>query len=275
MKVITLKKAVLLTIAVVGLGMAPTAQAAHAAEYLDPLQTEIATRLENLPDDTEADVRRALTKANASLNRNSRTLSADLGLLSQAGTALSTALAEDGTLNGLQNDALNNYAGEAQAQLNAVWDKVGTNDPPVQLANQLEQAQAALDRGLEGTNSVSVRAKAIAFALNKARVANILATRTFKAPVSLSDRNLTLTSRGGPTIVVNANGTYYVGDSEAPEETGTASYGRTTANTGILELSGGHTLFLRFANARGGTWSQETEEGTVRGKFTVEQLPLE
>jgi hypothetical protein len=272
MKVITLKKAVLLTIALVGLGLAPTAQAAHAAEYLDPLQTEIATRLENLPDDTEADVRRALTKANASLSRNSRTLSADLGLLSQAGTALSTALAEDGTLNGLQNDALNNYSNEAQAQLNAIRDRIGTNEPPVQLANQLEQIDAAMARANEGTNSTSVRAKALIFALNKIRVAGILTTRVFKAPVNLSDKVVTLTSRGGPAIVLNPNGTYFVGDSEAPDETGTVDYSRTTANTAVVTLSGGRTLFLRFANTRGGTWSQETEEGTVRGRFTVQAV---
>ncbi len=270
MKVITLKKPILLTIALVGLGLAPTARAAHAADFLDPLQTEISTRLDNLPDDTEASVRRALNKANATLNRNSKTLNADLGLLAQAGTALASGLPDDGTLNGLQNDALNAYSGEAQNQLNAVVERIGTNDPPTALSKQLQQAQAALDRGNEGTNSTSVRAKSIAFALNKIRVAGILATRLFKAPVTLTDKVVTFTSRQSSTIVLASNGTYIIGDADAPDETGTWDYGRTSASTGVVTLSGGHTLNLKFANGNGGTYTEATGDGTVHGKFSVQ-----
>ena len=275
MKVITLKKAVLLTVAVVGMGLAPAASAAHATEFLDPLQTEIATRLENLPDDTEADVRRALQKANASLNKNTRTLSADLGALSQAGTALASALADDATLNGLQNDALNAYSSEAQSQLDDVLALVGSTPAPKSLSNQLSQIQAALDRGNEGTNSTSVRAKAIAFALNKIRVANILATRTYKAPVSLADKVVTLTSRQSGAIVLDSNGTYVIGDPTTPDETGTWTYERLTVNTAVVTLSGGHTLNLKFAKPTNGTYSEETDDGTIRGKFIVEDVVVE
>jgi hypothetical protein len=275
MKVITLKKAILLTIAVVGMGLAPTADAAHATEFLDPLHMEITTRLENLPDETEPAVRRALQKANAALNRNTRTLSADLGALSQAGNALASALADDGTLNGLQNDALNAYSSEAQSQLNDLLALIGTSEAPRSLSNQLNQIQAALDRGNDGANSTAVRAKAISFALNKIRVGTILATRTFKAPVSLTDKVVTLTSRQSGAIVLDANGTYTIGDPTAPDETGTWTYDRLTSNAAVVTLSGGHTLNLKFAKPTNGTYSEETEGGTIRGKFIVEDVVVE
>lgn len=275
MKVMTLKKAIPLTIALLGLGLATTATAQHATEYLDPLQTAVATRLETLPDETEPAVRRALTKANAALSRNTRTVSADLGALSQAGTALQSALPDDGELNALQNDALNNFSADAQAQLNAVAESVGTNEPPRALAKQLDQAQAALDRANDGTNSTSVRAKSISFALNKIRVAASLANRTFKAPIGLAGKTVTLTSRQTGTIFLADNGTYTIGDPEAPDESGNWDYSRTSSKTATVNLSSGRTLNLKFAKPTGGSFTESTEGGTIRGKFVVEDVVVE
>src|SRR5215212_432214 len=97
MKVTSLKKTILLTIAAVGMGLAPAARAAHATAFLDPLATEITTRLET-PDALTSAEQRALTSASRTLNRNATTSSAELGLLASAATALDRTFTSDTAL---------------------------------------------------------------------------------------------------------------------------------------------------------------------------------
>src|SRR5882724_12008251 len=88
MKVTTLKKTVLLTIACVGLGLAPATRAEHATTFLDNLLGEVTNRLANADTNTSAADRRALTSAKSILNRNSKTPAADAGALASAATIL-------------------------------------------------------------------------------------------------------------------------------------------------------------------------------------------
>jgi hypothetical protein len=272
MKVTTLKKTVLLALVCAGTMLTSAVQAAHYTNFLDTLETEVATRIENITEETTAQERRALNAASKILSRNTRSLGADLGVLASASTALDSAFAEDETLNTLENDAVNNYAAAAQEQLNNVAARAGDTEMPRALSNLLSQAQAALDRAADTSNSIPVRARAVAFALNKIRAADNVAKRTFKAPLSLEGSTVTLNGRGGFGVTLDSNGTYTIpGD---PEETGTWSYERTGAKTGTITASpssgGTHTLNLTFANSTRGTFAGTTAaDESVRGTFTV------
>jgi len=279
MKVTTLKKSILLTIACIGTGLAPSALAAHATNFLDALQNEVTTRLNNVSDSTPAAEKRALTSASRTLSHNSGTLSSDLGELASSATALNNAFPGDATFGSLENDAVNNYSAEAQSELNAVADRAGTNAIPPALSNQLSQAQASLDRANDSSNSIPVRARAVSFALNKIRVADILATHLFKAPLSLDGTTLTLKGRESDhdafNVTLSSNHSYVIAaNGMEAEEDGTWDYARTSSNTGTLTLmptgGGAHTLDLKFANSTKGTFTGQNAGGeAVRGVFTI------
>jgi hypothetical protein len=270
MKVTKLTKTVLLAIALVGIGLAPTARAAHATNFLDVLQMDVTDRLANADTNTAAE-RRALTTAARTLNKNTKTLAADLGVLASAATTLHKGFSNDVVLTAEEELALSLYSNEAHAQLATVIALAGPNPFPKSISNQLNQAQAALDRGDASSNSVPVRAKAIAFALNKIRVASLQAHRLFKAPLSLGS-GATISTRSGD-IVLNGDGTYTIGDPSAPDETGTWTYERTSPNTALVTLSSGGTVIgtlnLKFANANGGTVTGEKGGENLRGRFSV------
>jgi hypothetical protein len=271
MKMTYLKYGILFALAV-GLALPPLAGAAHAAAFLDPLATDVATRLESPPPDLTPEQERALNSAAKTLSRNSKTLGTDLNLLAKAGTSLDAAFPEDSAFSTLENNALNNYIAEAQAQMNAINDRIGTNEAPISISNQLASAQEALDQANDSSNSVPVRARAVAFALNKIRVADTQSNRFFKAPASLDGRTVTLTGKGGFGVTLEPNGTYTIpGD---PEETGTWSYERTGPATGVITASpsggGAHTLNLTFSNSTRGKFNGVTaSDETVNGSFTV------
>jgi hypothetical protein len=277
MKSSTLKKTLILTIAYVGMGLAPIVRADHAASFLDPLATELATRLEDT--NTSAEDQRALNTASRTLSRNSSTLSADLGLLATAATGLGNAFPEDTTLAGLENDALNNYRAEALAQLDDINNRFGTNDVPPNLNNQIVSAQDALVRANDTSNSIPVRARAVAFALNKIRVANIQAGHLIKAPDSLDGTVITLKGRESDhdafNVTLNSDHTYTIAENgDEAEENGTWSYSRTSHTNGTLTLSptggGSHTLDLKFSNSSKGSFTGETSEGEgVKGRFSI------
>ena len=273
MKVTTLIKTVLLAIVIGGMGLAPAVYADHATNFLDALQADVTTRLAN-SDTNSAAEKRALAAADKILNRNSTTLSADLGLLAQAATALDREFSEDVTLSTEEEVAVMAYSTEAQVRLNAVGAIAGTNAFPKSISNQLTQAQASLDRANADTNSIPVRARAVAFALNKIRVADMQARRLFKAPLSLDD-TVTLNGRGGTgTVTLEGSHTYTIAG-EPTNELGTWSYARTSANTGTITLSpttGGdpRTIDLKFTNNTRGTFNGTTAAGDpFRGSFTI------
>lgn len=277
MKVTSMKNTILLTIAIVGMGLAPTARAAHATTFLDSLTAEITTRLET-PDIYTAAEQRALNSASKSLSKNTTTAGADLGVLASASTALGKAFTNDTTLDTLGNDALNSYITEAQADLNEVANEIGTNNAP-SINNQLASAQDALDRANDTSNSVPVRARAVAFALNKLRVANIQLGKLFKAPSSLDGSVIALRGRESDrdafNVTLNSDHTYTIAaNDEDVEETGNWTYERTDTSTGTLTLSptggGSHTLNLKFANNSKGTFTGEAASSEeVKGSFSV------
>jgi hypothetical protein len=272
MKVTTITNTIVLFIALLGIGMAPTTQAQHATNFLDALQADVEARLAAVDENTPAEERRALTSASRTLSRNSRTLSADLGLLANASTALSAGFPEDAVFDAEQEAALSAYAGEAQLQLDTTAALAGTNALPRNISNQLAQAQAAIDRGNDGSNSVPVRARSIAFALNKIRVATLQTLRVFKAPLSIDD-NINLNGRGGQSVTLESTGTYTIPGEEG-DETGTWSYERTTNKTGTVTLTPlvgePRTIQLTFKSSSRGTFRGTNAAGEpFNGSFTV------
>jgi hypothetical protein len=254
--------------------MAPAAQAAHATNFLDALQTDVEARLAAVDENTPANERRALTSASRTLNRNSRTLSADLGLLASSATALNVGFPGDATFEGEEEAALDAYAAEAQAQLDATAALAGTNQMPRNISNQLVQAQAALERGNDTSNSVPVRARSIAFALNKIRVAHLQATRFFRAPASL-DKTVTLNGRGGQVVTLESNHRYTI-PSDAGDENGSWSYERTSSRTAIITLDpdavgvDSRTINLKFNTSTRGAFRGTNAEGDpFNGTFTI------
>lgn len=267
MKVLSLTKIVLLAIATAGIGFTPAVRAAHATNFLDLLAEDIATRQEDT-NNTPAQ-NRALAAAARALDKNTRTLSADLGAFANAATTLNAAFPDDALLAVQEEAVLLAYSTEAQTQLAAVTDLTGTNGVPNSINNQLTQAQAALDRANDASNSVPTRAKSLAFALNKIRVATMQAHRKYKAPVSVeSAQTITLSSRNSQ-VLLDGDGTYTIGDPSAPDETGTWTYERTGPTTATITLSGGQTADLKFTSPTGGTFSGTDANGNVRGRFTV------
>jgi len=79
---ISLRGTVFIILAVAGFSLAPAARAAHATNFLDALQSEVTNRVAN--PGTNAAQQRALSSAARSLNRNTKTLAADLGALAVA-----------------------------------------------------------------------------------------------------------------------------------------------------------------------------------------------
>lgn len=274
MKVTTLIKTVLLAVSV-GIGGAQAVYAEHATNFLDTLQADVTARLANSDTNSGAE-KRALSSADKILGRNSKTLNSDLGQLAQVATALSRAFPEDGTFAAEEDAAVDAYSNEAQARLNAVVAIAGTNEFPKSIANQLTQAQASLDRANDASNSIPVRAKAVAFALNKIRVADLQAHRFFKAPADL-DATVTLKGRGNSGTVTLDPGHTYTIPGDPADEVGTWSYARTGINTGTITITptgGGaaRTVDLKFTNSTHGTFDGTTASGDpFRGSFTISE----
>jgi hypothetical protein len=193
--------------------------------------------------------------------------------LAQAATTLSRSFPEDPEIFTEEDAAVTAYSAEAQVRYNAVFDITGTNAVPRPIANQLNQAQAALDRANDTGNSIPVRARAVAFALNKIRVADLQARRFFKAPATL-ERTVNLNGRGGNNVTLNGNGTYTISGDPTNEE-GNWSYERTGANTATITLNpttgeDQHGVNLKFTSSNRGTFTGTTASGDpFRGTFTI------
>lgn len=276
MKQTTLSKLIVLTWACVGIGMAPASQAAHVSTFLDPLDAAITAKLED-PGITVQE-QRTLTKAQRTLGRTTKSLSSEASLLGTVSTLLRSVETNSAALVDAENQSLNSFFSEAQAQYFALQARatIGSDPPPAPIANQLDQALNALDRGSATSNSVPVRAKALALALNKIRVGNMLANRLIKAPPSLSGESLVLTGResdrNAVTINLNSDGTYVVpAHGGEPEETGTWGYVRTSANTGTVTLSTASAMLdLKFITANTGTFSGTVGGETAKGRFRIQ-----
>jgi hypothetical protein len=267
MKVTTLTNIVLLAIASAGIGLAPSARADHATNFLDTLQADLATRQDDT-NNTPAQ-NHALSAASKALNRNTKTLSADLSAFASAANTLNAAFTDDALLTLEEEQVLLAYSTEAQAQIDALSLLADTNGFPKSIANQLSQAQDAVARGNDSSNSVPTRAKALAFAFNKIRVATQQILHKYKAPLAIGNgQTITLSGRSFQ-VTLNGDGSYTIGDPSSPDESGTWTYDRTGPNSATVELSGGESADLKFTSPSGGTFSGSTGTDNVRGKFTV------
>jgi streptogramin lyase len=106
-------------------------------------------------------------------------------------------------------------------------------------------------------------------AIAKLTAASKLFLRTVKAPAAIgSGQAITLERRGATYAVLAANGSYTAGD-----ETGTWSYTRTGAKTGVVTLTPAgegatpRDVAMVFKNATFGAFN----DGGVKGIFAIEE----
>jgi hypothetical protein len=277
----------------------PTARAAHATNFLDQLQTEVMNRLANT-NLSDAD-RRALTSADKSLSRNTKTLATDLTALSTAAKALEKQFPSNVTFAGLGGNAVDAYSDEAHAQLDDAELRIGTNSIPRGWSNQLAQVRTALTNADANTNGVAAQAKALAqvFARMQGLVAKIVKRFPtapivpFEAPAELATgRNLTLSENA----IVNDQTIFYFHTTDGggvvrflhytshnPEELGTWTYERLTSTTaalhchvdytqaGAMPPGYNHDMSLTFTSASGGTFTGMNCLGqNIAGTFVLE-----
>src|SRR5436190_3348442 len=112
-----------ITLISIATGYVPLARAAHATNFLNNLHAAVTNRLADT--NLSSAQLRALRTAGNTLNRNSKTLGADLGLLGSAAATLDGRFSNDVTLAALQNDALSAYFAEAHALRAAITNALG------------------------------------------------------------------------------------------------------------------------------------------------------
>lgn len=278
MKEKTLKTVAVLSIAVVTLGLGSNVRAGHATNFLDSIQVEVNAWLEAYADEATPEQRRAVARAAAALNRNSATLQGDLNLLAQASASLEAEFSGDPVIAELIDSVVDRYVDEARAQRDALVEFVHNPAISQSFSNQLFQIDLAIERGSSETNSAPERARAISFALTKARAAGNLARRIIKAPLSLQGQVVTFAGREGDrdrvTISLESNGTFSIPEhGDEPAESGTWFYERTSSHTATLtlvSLNGTGTLDLNFNSSSRGTFRGEaTDSEEVAGQFRV------
>src|ERR1043165_3630316 len=86
-------------------GLVPVARAAHATNFLNALSSEVTNRVAH-PSMNSAAQNAALRAANNILERDTRTLSADVSALAKTATVLHAGFAGDPTLLSLEENAL-------------------------------------------------------------------------------------------------------------------------------------------------------------------------
>ncbi len=180
-----LKGTICITLAAAGLSVAPGAGAGHATNFLAGLQSEITNRVASPSPNTPKAQLRALSNAARLLNRDTRTLSADLGVLAAAATQLGAKFTNDETLLALEAEAITDFSSEAHARLNGVYLWVGTNKLSIGLSNQVVKAAGALDRADATTNNVPAQARALALAFNRLLPVEKKVRSLFTAPAIL------------------------------------------------------------------------------------------
>src|SRR5436189_1537351 len=158
MKQTSLKKIILLGVVCTSFSLALNGRSAHSTTFLDALQTEVADRLAGT--DLTAAQQRALTSANRTLNRTTRSLSSDLGLLNSSVATLNRTFSDDAALATAESASFNQFLGEANGQFIELQNNsnIGTDGPPPALANQITQVDDALANARNESNSIPVRA---------------------------------------------------------------------------------------------------------------------
>ena len=280
-----------------GMAFTPYARAAHATNFLDALYQEVTNRVANPGTNATAAQRAALRAASNILGRNTRTFSADLSALAAAATVLNTRFPSNTTFTSLEEDALADYAAEADAQLDDAELHVGTNVISRALSNQLAGARVALSNAVAISNSVPSRARALSRVFNKmripvAKVLRMFPTVPFEAPTEMATgRNLTLHENA----VVNDQNILYFHttggeppvrflhySTHNPEELGTWTYERLTSRTAVIHCNVtftqagarpapySHDIPLTFTSATTGTFTAvNCLNETVQGTFVL------
>jgi len=257
-------------------------RAQHATTFLDAFGATVDARLQLLGDEATPEEERALARAAAALDRRSASLQTELNLLAQASAALEAAFGDDLLFAEQEDEALDNYADEAESQRQALDELIGTSSISAGLSNQLVKIDAAIERGNSETNSTPERARALSFALTKLRTVGKLVHRVFKAPLSLDGQAAAFAGReeGGQrvTITLNSNHTFTIPEhGDEPEETGTWSYERTGAKSATITLvssEGTGALNLTFnSTSRGSFQGEDTDGEDVNGQFDITEAP--
>jgi hypothetical protein len=218
---LTLKGTICITLAMAGLAFSSTVRAGHGTNFLDELQREVTNRVANPGTNASRAQLRALSNAARTLNRNTRTLSTDLGALASAATQLNAGYSDDENLAALEAEAVADYSAEAHARLDGVYLWIGTNDFSRGLSNQVVKADAALDRADATTNGVPAQARALALAFNKILPLEKKVRSLFNAPIILppvvppgvTNPPITLpppVPAGTPGLAPDSVGTHYV-----------------------------------------------------------------
>lgn len=293
------KGTVAITCLLAGMAFTPTTRAAHATNFLDALQGEVTNQLANAGTNVTAAQKAALRAASNILRRNTRTLSADLSALATAATVLNTRFPSNETFIALEEDALADYALEAEAQLDNAELHVGTNRISRALSKQLANLRVALSNAVVNSNSVPVRARALARVYSKmrvpvAKVLKLFPTVPFEAPAEIATgRSLTLYENA----IVNEQNIFYFHtlggeppapfrhySSHNPEELGTWSYERLTSATGVVHCNVtftqagartppySHDIPLTFTSATTGTFTAvNCLNETIQGTFVLSE----
>ncbi len=294
-------KGILITLTLAALAFSTTARAAHATNFLDGLQSEVTNLLANPGTNNSKAQLRALSNAARSLNRNTRTLSADLGALASAAEQLNAQFSNDATLEPLEAEAITDYSAEAHARLDGVNLWIGTNNPSKGLSNQVAAAENALNRADVATG-VPTQARALASAFNRILPLERKVRSSFAEPIILPPPVVTnppsimlppAVPPGTPGLapdsigtgnldlhenaIVNDQTVFYFSTAQTgaqiynvhhPEELGLWVYVRTGANTGVIAVSpnypanaGSRLLHLTFTSATTGTFTGTTYYG--------------
>jgi hypothetical protein len=269
---LTLRK--LTGIAVVGvtLAIAPGLKAAQFTNFLETLNEAITNQLTTNTDLT-ANQTKALNSAAATVNRESKTLSTDLKLLTTAATTLDRAFTNAEDLVTAEQSTLDDFFNEAENRLEAVQANASLiTNPPPNVANALTQAVDALTTAEANSNGVVSASRDLSYALVKIAVADKQVSKSIKAPLSLEGKTVTGVLKAPEEkplkFTLGSDGTYALSETNS----GTWAYQRLSANTGTITLSktneppGDTVLDLTFKSTKKATF---TSAGDVTGTVSI------
>jgi hypothetical protein len=290
----SIRETVLITIIFAASAFAPAANAAHAAAHLDPLHLAVSNRIANTNDAISNAQRQALRNADRTLKRNSKTLAADVNLLGSAARTLNRPFTNEFVE--LENDALELYAAEGQAQLDLAELRVGTNVLTKGASNKLARAQSALDRAIANTNGPVRQAQSLFTALTLIRTATAPIFRKYTnsvptgptAPLTLAGKDLDLVTTTNVNnqvqyfldpYVEGGTGNYDGHNPNGSEDVGQWSYTRINDTQGEILLNpdfppgaANHVFVLTFLTPTTGTFTGQTLEGQdISGTFFIVQ----
>jgi hypothetical protein len=293
------KRTVLIAAAAIALACGNSARAEHhATNFLDALEQEVDTRLENTEAELTRSQRSALRSAARTLDRTSTTLAGDARLLSSAAATLGSRFRDsEDPLATLPETTLESFLAEANAQLDDITARIGTNTVRSNIRSAVRSGSNSLLRAESSRHSVSSRARHVSSALSKfayvnARITNLVANPPtggeepgpqpgpeVPPPAPAFDgrqveliEDAPVHSQSKMHFDVTERGNFYHVDN--PEELGTWTFssngqtGRVTAIPNYPRNDPPRDFNLTFDGPRTGTFVGTDINGdTVRGRF--------